>query len=406
MACALLLLTLGATEAPLELKALLREVSARSPRVLVQRAELDAARAKVAAAGAWEDALGSVMVEELPLRKGAEELMPMVTYRLSQPLNLFGRRKWAKEAAGASASASEASLRRAEWDARAQAVSAFYELWMSREMQSILERQLATLERMRDSAKGRYAAGLGMAHHELLRAEAELASMRAERDSLLAERPAVESMLNVLRGRPSEEAVGAPRLPPRSPLPELEAVLESSSRRPELRAMRAVLQEAKAKVQLARRMVLPMPMVSAFYEQRLGMAPDSFGGELMVTLPLWWFDRQANELAMAEAMAHRAERDVEAMAAMTQAELRMAFGRARASELALEALERFALVRIRETVASSEAEYLSGGGEFLRLLESVQALQQLEGRRLEAVARREVTRFELERLLGGLEADG
>jgi outer membrane protein TolC len=43
---------------------------------------------------------------------------------------------------------------------------------------------------------------------------------------------------------------------------------------------------------------------------------------------------------------------------------------------------------------------VSGTGDFLALLEATMALQQREAERLQAVARRELTRFELERLLG------
>ena len=72
----------------------------------------------------------------------------------------------------------------------------------------------------------------------------------------------------------------------------------------------------------------------------------------------------------------------------------------RSAELALEAIEGKALARLRDTVAAAHAEYTSGSGDFLRLLESVMALQALEAQRIDAVARREVARVELERLVG------
>jgi cobalt-zinc-cadmium efflux system outer membrane protein len=131
----------------------------------------------------------------------------------------------------------------------------------------------------------------------------------------------------------------------------------------------------------------------------MGM-PDAVGGMVGLTVPLWWFDRQANEVRMADAMVARAQRELEAMQVMARTDLRMAWSRAKAAELALQALEETALPRMRETVASSEAAYMSGSGDFLSLLEAVMARQRLEAVRLQAVVRRETARFELARQLG------
>jgi multidrug efflux pump subunit AcrA (membrane-fusion protein) len=122
------------------------------------------------------------------------------------------------------------------WDVRAQAVQAFLELWMNQQMRALLDRQLATLDRMKDAAKARYVAGLMMGHHDFLRAQAELAVMQAEKASLDSEREALAAMLNSLRGRPLDEPLGQVVLPGREPLPDLESLLARLEQRPELRA--------------------------------------------------------------------------------------------------------------------------------------------------------------------------
>ncbi len=385
---------------PLELEALLAEVSSRAPQLQAQQAAAEVARARVGVEGAWEDPTVEVMTEDIPLRGGEEAPMPMITWRFTQPLNVFGRRGLAKDAARAQLQAEQAQVRRVGWDARAQAVAAFTELWMNQEMRDLIERQVATLERMKAAAKARYVSGMMMGHHDFLRSEAELAAMAAERGALESEREAMVAMLNALRGRPLGEPIGKVVPPARTALPEVEALVSRADERPELEAMRWMRTEMEARKKLARRMYLPMPMVSAFYQQRPGMEPDSVGGMVGFTVPLWWFDRQANEVRMAEAMVQRAQRELEAMQVMTQTDLRMAWSRARAADLALRALEETALPRMRETVKASEAAYVSGTGDFLALLEATMALQQREAQRLQAVVRREVVRFELERLLG------
>lgn len=399
------LLTAAPEEPPaLELEALLAEVAARAPQLQAQQAAVEVARARVGMEGAWVDPTVEVMTEDIPLRGGEDAPMPMITWRFTQPLNVFGRRGLAKDAARAQLQAQQAQVRRVGWDARAQALAAFVELWMNQEMQSLLARQVATLERMKAAAKARYISGLMMGHHDFLRSEAELAAMAAERAALESEQQAMAAMLNALRGRPLEEPIGKVVLPARAALPEVEALVSRANERPELEAMRWMRTEMEAREKLARRMYLPMPMVSAFYQQRPGEELDSVGGMVGFTVPLWWWDRQANEVRMAEAMVQRTQRELEAMQVMTRTDLRMAWSRARAADLSLQALEETALPRMRETVKASEAAYVSGTGDFLALLEVTMALQRREAERLQAVVRREVARFELERLLGAASA--
>ena len=395
----LLLLTASSPQpTPLTLEALLAEVSQRAPQVREQRAAEDVARARIGVEGAWADPTVEVMTEEQPL-PGRDEPMPMYTYSFTQPLGTLWTRGPAKRAARAQLGAEQARTRRVDWDARAQAVQAFWELWMNQEMRALVARQVAVLERMRATARARYVAGLMMGHHEVLRAEGELATMQAEGAALVSEREAAVAMLDTLRGLPPDTPIGQVQLPERTPLPPLPALLARVGERPELAQMRAMRSEMQERRTLAKRMYLPMPMVTGFYEHRPGEMPDSVGGAIGLSVPLW-LERQRNEVRMAEGMVRQSERQLEAMDAMTRAELQMAWSRARATELSLAALEDTALPRLRETVRSAEAAYVSGSGDFLSLLESVMAYQRLESERIQAAVRHALARFELERLLG------
>ena len=128
--------------------------------------------------------------------------------------------------------------------------------------------------------------------------------------------------------------------------------------------------------------------------------PDGVGVGISVTIPLWWWDRQDHEVAMARAMERAAVREEDAMTKMAEAELRMAWSRARAAERKLAALEDSAIPKLRETIESIEAAYVAGTGDFISLLDAVMALKELEGTRAEAVVRRGVARFELDRIAG------
>ena len=250
---------------PLRLPELLADVSEDAPAVDVAEADVDVRRAAVGVAGTWEDLRLSVMSEQIPIGEMSEEAEPiMITYRIGQELNLFGRRSFAKRAATAEVTRGEAGLRRTRWDARAQAVALFYELWMVDEMARIVDEQIALLERMREAALALVSAGMGsMGHHDVLRAESEIAAMEAERASLEDERLAIAAMLNTLRGRAVDEAVGPAELSDTDPLPDLDVTAAAATGTPEVAAARAMKESAAAQRALARRMYWPMVMVEA-----------------------------------------------------------------------------------------------------------------------------------------------
>jgi cobalt-zinc-cadmium efflux system outer membrane protein len=386
---------------PLRLSDVLAEVSTAAPAVTVAEAAVDVDRARVRVAGAWEDPSFTVMAESIPIGSGHEADPTMISYRVGQTLNLFGRRALTKRAARADVARAQADLRRTRWDAQARAVALFYELWMIDEMVRTIDAQLVLLARMREAGLALVRAGMGaMGHHDVLRAESEVAIMAAERASLADERAAVSAMLNALRGRPPTEAVGPVELPAARPLVDLDDAAAASRRAPEVEAANAMAERANAERALARKMYWPMIMVEAEYEQKLDGMPDGVGVGVNVTIPLWWRDRQRQEVAMASAMVRVAERERVAMRAMAEADLRMAWSRARAAERALDALESAALPKLRETIASTETAYVAGTGSFIALLDAVMQLKAMESRRIETVARRGVLRFELDRIAG------
>ncbi len=380
----------------LDLDDVLDEVGRAAPAVEVDRAAVAAARAAVGVAGAWEDPRVTIMGEGFPFSGTAEGRM--LSYSLSQELNLFGRRGARKRAARARTTGREAALRRTAWDARAQAAALFFELWMSQETAAVLDGQLDLMRRMRQAALDRVRAGMEMGHHDVLRADAEIARMEAERVSLDDERAAMAVMLNTLRGRGDDDSVPRVRLPAAAAVPPPRELVARAAQTPEVAAARAMREEAEAERALAGKMYLPMVMVEGTYQQQLDGMRDTWGAAVMFSVPLWFRDRQRNEVAMADAMIARAEREERAMRQMASAELRMAWSRVRAEVRRVEALEKSAIPSLQESVRSTESAYAAGRADFLVLLEALVTLRELEMKRLEAVARREIARFELDRI--------
>lgn len=384
--------------APLTLPELLDEVGDRAPSVDVAEADTDVAEAAVGVAGAWDDPTLSVMSDSIPAFGGMDADPTMITYRFGQPLNLFGRRGLAKRSASARVDVARARVRRASWDARAQAVQLFYELWMNGAMASLIDDQITLLGQMRDTALSRVSVGADMAHHDVLRAESEIASMDAEKASLADERDAIVAMLNTLRGRDATEEIGDVELPAMDPLPDADSAAALAVGSPEVEAAHAMRDEADAQVGLAKKMYWPMVMVEGEYEEKIGM-PDGVGIGVSVTIPLWWHDRQDHELAMAKTMVRAAERDEAAMQKMADADVRMAWSEARADQRKVDALDT-AITKMQDVISSSQAAYVSGSSDLLTYLESIMKLQDLKTRRIQAIAAEGTARFEVSRVVG------
>jgi len=382
----------------LTLPDLLAEVGDRAPAVDVAEANTEVARAAVGVAGAWEDPTLTVMSESIPAFGGMDPDPTMITYRIGQPLNLFGRRGFAKRSASARVDQARAGLRRASWDARARAVSLFYELWMNGAMTALIDDQIALLGQMRDVALARVKVGMDMAHHDVLRAESEIAAMEAEKASLIDERDAIVAMLNTLRGRDATAAIGAVELPALAPLPDVGAAAALAATAPEVQAARSMRAAADAQLGLAKKMYWPMVMVEGEYEQKLGM-PDGVGIGISISIPLWWRDRQDREVAMARTMVRAADREASAMQKMADADVRMAWSRARAATRKVGALD-VAIEKLEGVIASAQAAYVSGTGDLLPYLDALMELQTLKTRRISALSAEGVARFEVSRVVG------
>jgi outer membrane protein TolC len=269
---------------------------------------------------------------------------------------------------------------------------------MNGAMATLIDEQIALLGQMRDVALGRVQVGMDMAHHDVLRAESEIAIMEAEKASLVDERDAIVAMLNTLRGREVTEPIGDVELPALDPLPDVDAAAALASASPEVEAARAMRDEADAQVGIARKMYWPMVMVEAEYEQKIGM-PDGVGIGISVTIPLWWNDRQDRELAMAKTMVRAADREADAMAKMASAEARMAWSGARAATRKVTALDT-AIDKLDDVIGSAQTAYVAGTGDLLPYLDSLMERQTLQSRRIQAVSAEGIARFEVSRVVG------
>ena len=155
-----------------------------SPELASARAETEAARRRINPAGTLPDPTVSMMYD------GDRN---MTTVSLSQVIPWPGKRDVATRAAEHDALAMEHTLiGRASLVIEARVRTAWYELAAARETRSLVDERARTAQQIEETARQRYATGLGM-QQDVLRAQVEIARLgaeRAEQDAVITARTA------------------------------------------------------------------------------------------------------------------------------------------------------------------------------------------------------------------------
>ncbi|MBK8003473.1 MAG: efflux RND transporter periplasmic adaptor subunit [Gemmatimonadetes bacterium] len=286
-------------------------LTAASPRLRMAAARAEAAHARIKPAGRWPDPelqLG-LMNRDLP-RLGLNEVLGMNQVQVMQMVPTAGKTGLAVKAARASASAEDAVAREATWEVRAAGAMSFHELRQAeaslgamRDARQLLADILRTTEAM-------YAAGQGR-QADVLRAQVEVARMDDELLAMTAMRDGARARLAALLGLGDDEAL-PPLLAPGLPdtLPAREALVALAlGRRPMLEAGAARVTAGEAMTRMAGRELWPDVTLGLVYGNR----PMPMGGwehmaSFMVgfTLPLTPGSRQRQAEAEARHDAHGA----------------------------------------------------------------------------------------------------
>jgi len=346
------------------------------------RAEVSAANARAEAAAqrpaivsALEDPMISASVDHYPysppMMEGGKRYDRSFTVEQKFPLSRV--RTHRRESANAEAVRARALAASTELDVVLDAQRNFLMLHERRRMKVVIDEQISLAQQLVSAAANRYASGSGM-QADVLRAEVEVARVKAEQQALAAQIRAAEAMLNVSVGRPAQATVPALQYTPNreEPVSEFMVLDRAFSHRPELSAGAAEVNRAIAETEVMRTMYKPMLMV------RIGQArtmAEGAGAMLMigVSVPLWR-ERLDAGVAEAQAMHRMADADLESMRRMVTGEAIVAREKVNAVRSQLHALASEVLPRALAATDSALAGYASGKGTLVAVIESARAL--------------------------------
>jgi len=363
--------------ASVEVDAFVAEALTNSPELAATRREADAARSRIAPAGALPDPMLTVFYENdgASFSLGTEP-MTRLSFLAQQAIPLGGRRGLAEGVARADAERAGTRPARAALSLEGAVRRAYADLLAARENLRLDDDQIDTWRSVEESIRARYSAGLG-SQQDVLRAQ-------SERTRLLQQRrrdEASEKTALVLLRRLLARDAGAPiptaaRLLPGSlpgAVPGADVLPRAFEETPELKDSSLAKERAGLAADLARRSGWPELVASAGYSYR-GALPLMWSAGVGVSVPLWSSRRQKPMVAEAEAM-----RDV---AASNETALRREI-RARVEER-LVVLQQLSdesrldvegvLAQDRLAVDSALSSYRAGTAPFVTVLEALGTL--------------------------------
>jgi cobalt-zinc-cadmium efflux system outer membrane protein len=422
-----------------DLASLVARAVAVSPRVKAAAARVEAVRHRVAPAGARPDPMLMAGIQNLPLGKeqqpasahglpsdaGGPDPMTMRMIGVGQTIPFPGKLSLRRQAAEHEVSAAEASLdgeaRRVEYEVRAS----YYELAFLDRALDVVARNQGVLVSLIKVAETRYGVGTG-GQQDVLKAQVETSRLAETAASLTEQRVAALARLNAVLDRPSDAPVLGPTIPasvaraavadssreirfvsaalgaraadsPLRPLAELQEMAVRES--PDIREHQAMVAAQAARVELARKEVLPDFDIALQYGQR-ARRPDMVTATVSIPIPLQRQRKQdelrsaaSAELASLEAEHDASVNEIRAEVARLVSELER--GR---SQLAL--YVKAVIPQGRATLASATAAYQVGRVELRAVLDDQATLFTYETEYFRVLADFARNLAELERIAG------
>ena len=399
--------TAAAPPTPLPLEWCLERGRQANPEIAVEAADADAARERVAPAGALEDPRFSYEASNLPVGSFDFDSTPLSGQQLGlrQQLPFPGLLGNRRKAAAADAVAAELSLadRRLVVDGAIEA--AWSELGFAQRALRITDENIDLLRQLTSVTETKYQVGTGL-QQDVLRAQVELTVLLEER---LRREEAIDSSAARLAALLDLRTAALPEtggLVDRSPVPELDGLLEHlEERSPHLRALAAGVEAAKRRVRVAELEGYPDLDVGVGYRIRKSVQDDPVNGDdffsagFSVRLPVYrskWRARAAES----RSLLRRAQAAERRGSAELVARIRRAFAGLERADAETRLLETGLLPQAEQSLASSRSGYQVGRVDFPSLLDTQVRLLDARLRRVRALADRRIAFSVLEAAAG------
>jgi cobalt-zinc-cadmium efflux system outer membrane protein len=370
----------------LQLQELVAEAVRNSPEIRAAGNERLAAQHRVLPAGAFEDPMLEAGVINAPLRSQIfrREDMTMKMLGLSQKIPFPGKLDLRQEVAAKDsesvAHAYQETVNRVIRDLK----TTYFELAFVAESARLVEKNRQALEQFLKISESRYSVGQG-GQADVLKAQTQLSRMNDELIKLGRERQTVAAELTRVLGRRFDAVAPAPiALQGQDAKLQFEALMETAlSQRPQLLALKSLVDRSSKSIELARKDYYPDFDVKFSYGQRDntldGMRRDDLVGvTVAINLPVRRETKRDPRVAEAIAMRDQAIDLLQAQSNETASKLRQQLAIAEQSLASARLYETGILPQARLAVESSLAAYRVNRVDFLTLLDNQMTILNFE----------------------------
>jgi cobalt-zinc-cadmium efflux system outer membrane protein len=370
----------------LTLDEIIKEVLARNDRVAAGRFMQEAAERRIPSAGAWDDPMLMVGVQNLPTKFDFQtDNMTMKMVGINQNIPYAGQKGLQRQAASAEASASAEERRTIEVELVTAAKQAYYDLYYRQLNLSDLERQREFLQQVVASSTAKLRANQA-SQDEVLASNADLWRLESVILSLQQQVDAATFNLNSLRGLPADSSMpplATPRLP-QTPTTPNDWLSVAEQKYPPLQRLHRQAEGYGFSARAARRMQWPMFELSASYGFRSGttlrpdgmekLRDDMVSFQANISLPIFTGRKQGQMARSMEAMQKSTLAELRQLKRNIQTDLLALYERAQRLEQSLSLYRNRILPASEDAYRSALAGYTSNRTSFISLLTYAVAL--------------------------------
>jgi len=360
------------------LAALIAEALSNNPQIQALHHRTVAAGHRIKPARVLPDPMLMTGYQNLGIKRFSYGLSPDAQwmFSVSQMFPFPGKRSLKAEAAQHDRQGLEAEVVALRHQIADRVSQVYFDLFLAHRTIALLEESAGLFKRVETAALARYAAGMGTA--------AEVAMSQTEK-YLIAERLAItrqkigslEAMMGNLLGRTTPGAIPVPPAP--TPIDgqgfNTETLIALSlGQSPGLAAKNRMIAAAEARVRMAEREFYPDLTLAANWFNNGGAFQDMWSITTSINLPLFFKDKQREQLAEAKALLRQAQAELEAEKNMIIAEIRDSGAMIEAATGLTTIYQQALIPKNRQEVALLMADYAAGGTEAAMVIGRSRAL--------------------------------
>ncbi|MEW6016141.1 MAG: TolC family protein [Candidatus Zixiibacteriota bacterium] len=364
----------------LTLNRVVTEVLAHNDRVAAARLMEKSAREKAASAGAWNDPMLMLGVQNLPTSLDfKEDMMTMKMLGLSQDIPYSGYKGLESKAAKAEAEAEGKTREEVEREMVVAARMAYYNFYYQNEILKELEGQRQIAEQVAEAASAKLRSNQGT-QEDLLAAQSDL--WRIETEILSAKQLLDEARfdLNSLRGADINTEIGTIESPEFAIIPDSAEtwLAQAEENYPPLRRLAYLSESYQFSAKAANRMRWPMLNLSGSYgfraDSEMEKRDNMIGVQATLSLPIFSRRQQGKMSESMKAMSESVDSEARQLRKDIEARLRSLLHRAQRLQESLRIYREMIIPTSEQALKSAFAGYAANRSSFQTLLNYASAI--------------------------------